>query len=171
MGDPMPRLLRPAIPLSVKLRVLLRQLGDAFADDMIAIAQEQGSLGLLVNEKQADLARLLGCQPNEIDYDHDPALGARRKVLDKFGTHVGYEPAANDPEWIFARERKRHREKTNVRGEHGQHPDRVLIKKNRKIERREAEAAGLAKPRPKAKMRSANRWPPAGSRKINWRKS
>lgn len=166
----MPRLLRPTIDLATKLRVLLRQLGDAFPDDLIAIAQEQRCLGTLVAEKQERLATLLGCEASDLDYDHDPPLAARVKVY-KMGVHVDYRPRATDPEHIVARVRVDHRIKTNVRGQHGQHPDRVLIKKARRIERLEQEARGLRKPKPRAKLQSASRWPPKGARKINNRKS
>lgn len=166
----MPRLFRPHIDLETKLRVLLRDLGDAFPEDMVEIAKEQRCLGTLVKEKEAELAALLGCKPDEIDYDHDPALGAREKVFDRFGVHVEYRPAANDPDHLFAKDRTRHRLKTNVKGDHGQHPDRVLIKKQRRREREAEVALGLRKMKPKAVLRSANRWPAKGARKINWRK-
>ena len=154
----MPRLLRPAIPLAVKLRVLLRQLGDAFPDEMIAIAEEQGSLGLLVYDKMDELAHLLKADRGDLRLDHDPALGAREKVFRR-GVHVGYKPDANDPEHLVYRTEADHKRKTNLRGDGAQHPDRVLIKKNRRLERRAAEAAGLVKPRPKTTIKSRSSWP------------
>lgn len=154
----MPRLLRPPIDLATKLRVLLRQLGDAFPDDMIEIAREQGCLGLLVNDKKAELARLLDSDPTYLRLDHHPALGAREKVY-RLGIHVGYKPDACDPEYLIYRTEADHKRKTNLRGDGAQHPDRVLIKRNRRIERREAEAAGLAKPRMKAKIAGRNSFP------------
>lgn len=166
----MARLLRPHIDLETKLRVLLRQLGDAFPDEMIAIARNRRTLGILVQYKQEKLAELLGCDAREIDYDHDPPLGAREKVF-SHGVHVEYSPRANDPDHIVARPRSVHKFKTNVRGEHGQHPDRVLIKKNRRIEQREEERLGLRKPKPTVRMKSANRWPPRGSRPLNGKRA
>jgi len=161
----MPRLLRPTINLETKLRVLLRTLGEAFLDDVVKMAAEQRCLGTIVRQKQEALAGLLGCDPGEINYDHDPPLGARKKIFVD-GRHVEYEPRANDPEFLFARALAAHRLKTNVRGDHGQHPDRVLIKKNRRLEEREQEKLGLRKPKPKARMRGASRWPPKGSRPL-----
>lgn len=51
-----------------------------------------------------------------------------------------YEPDANDPDHLFYRPHGpefdgSHLIKTNVRGDHGQHPDRVLIKKQKRLER------------------------------------
>lgn len=160
----MARLLRPPIPLAVALRVLLRQLGEMFPDQVVAAAKAERSLGTAVAGRTARLAELLGCAPPDLDCDHDPPLGAREKVFDRDGKHVGYKPDANDPEWLVFRVRADHRIKTNVRGEHGQHPDRVLIKKNRRLERREKEAAGLVKPKRKAKIKGRSRF--ASGRKI-----
>jgi len=154
----MPRLLRPAIPLSVKLRVLLRQLGDAFPDEMINIAEEQGSLGLLVHDSLQRLAVLLGCDVKDLRLDHDPALGSREKVF-KRGIHVGYRPDANDPEHLIYRTHADHLRKTNLRGDGAQHPDRVLIKKQRRREREAEVALGLRKPKPKAKIAGRSNFP------------
>lgn len=165
----MPRLLRPAIDLKTKLRVLCRQLGEMFVDDVVAMAEENRCLGTIVNEKLATLAQLLRCDPLDMHLDHDPALGAREKVF-RGGVHVGYRPDANDPEYLVYRTEADHKRKTNLRGDGAQHPDRVLIKKQRRREREAEVALGLRKPKPKAKIRSANRWPTKGVRKINWRR-
>ena len=69
-----------------------------------------------------------------VHLDHHPALAAREKVF-RNGEHVGYIPAANDPDYLLYREEAEHRLKTNVRGDGAQHPDRVLIKKQRRLER------------------------------------
>ena len=72
--------------------------------------------------------------------DHDPPLAARPKHRRGLGKRTYYIPDANDPNHLFYRPHGAqfagsHLIKTNVRGDHGQHPDRVLIKKNRRIER------------------------------------
>lgn len=149
----MPRLLRPAIPFDVKLRVLCRQLGEMFVEDVVAMAEENRCLGTLVNEKLATLALLLKCDPLDMRLDHDPALGAREKVF-KAGVHVGYRPDANDPEHLIYRTEADHKRKTNLRGDGAQHPDRVLIKKQRRREREAEIALGLRKPKPKARIPS-----------------
>lgn len=171
----MGRLIRPSTPLEVDLRVLLRQLGDMFAEDVVEMAKEQHSLGTIVAEKKAQLASLLGCEVKDLRRDHNPALGARVKVFNGDGKHVEYDPPANDPEHLFfiphgPQFENSHLIKTNVRGANGQHPDRVLIKRNRRIERQAKERAGLVKPRKKQKIRSASRWPAKGTRKIQNRR-
>ncbi len=144
----MPRLLRPHIPLEVRCRVVLRQLGEMFVDQAIenrrprrdagymvgVVGLPGGGFGAYLDELLDRLAELLACDVKSLALDHDPALGARRKVFRK-GVHVGYVPDANDPEHLIYREKHAHHIKTNVRGDGAQHPDRVLIKKNRRIER------------------------------------
>jgi|SRR5665213_1617684 len=141
----MSRLPRPYIPLEVRLKVAERQAGfkaSPNANNAVRLA------GLLM--------MLFGAEP--VHLDHDPPLGARKKVY-RNGEHVDYTPAANDPDYLIYRIAVDHRIKTLVRGEHGQHPDRVLIKRQRHIET-------PIRDRPKQKIKSANRWPPKGTRKI-----
>lgn len=172
----MPRLLRPHIPIDVCCRVVLRQLGEMWPDVVLAHwRKEPGGLGAFLKHELRNLAEILNCEVKALHLDHDPALGAREKVMRK-GIHVGYKPDANDPEHLYYREAIAHRLKTNVRGEHGQHPDRVLIKKNRRLEqkhtsgvkrlKRDGRSASKTKVWPKRKMRSASRWPPKGTQKI-----
>lgn len=135
----MPRLLRPPIPVEVKCRVTLRQLGEMWPDDLIEEwrydrRKRARNLSKLLAFSLSRLAALLTCEIADLRLDHDPALGARQKVFRK-GVHVGYVPDANDPEHLIYREKHAHHIKTNVRGDGAQHPDRVLIKKNRRIER------------------------------------
>lgn len=161
----MARLRRPGIPLEVRCRVALRQLGEMWPDGAIAAAVEQRALGDMLRGLLAKLADLQGCTEADLRLDHDPALGARQKTFNKAGEHVDYVPGANDPEHLNYRPHapgfdRSHLIKTNVRGEHGQHPDRVLIKKQRRLEAKER-----GEVRPKvgfqkgAKLRSASRWP------------
>ena len=127
----MPRLLRPHIPLEVRCRVVLRQLGEMWIDD--AIGRRKTGAGRFLDELLGALADLLRCESKDLRLDHDPALGAREKVFRK-GKHVGYIPDANDPEFLIYREKHAHHIKTNVRGEGAQYPDRVLIKRQRRLE-------------------------------------
>ena len=134
----MPRLLRPHIPLEVRCRVALRQLGEMWVGEAIEAHRPRRGSGGGFNDYLFELlerlARLLDCDVESLRLDHDPALGAREKVF-QLGVHVDYIPAANDPEFLIYREKHAHHIKTNVRGDGAQHPDRVLIKKNRRIER------------------------------------
>lgn len=152
----MTRLLRPHIPLETRCRVVLRQLGEMWPDKVIAAHGKR--LKQLLTLKLGHLAALMASAVSDLHLDHDPPLGARVKVTRK-GKHIGYLPDANDPEHLIYRDKHAHRIKTNVRGEHGQHPDRVLIKKERRRTRPKK-----AKPRrrewPKRKVASAKRpWP------------
>jgi hypothetical protein len=157
------RLPRPHIPVEVKCRVALRQLGTMWIDDLIqahrcdktVAPKYQRGLGAYLVELLDKLAALLNCQPGDLHLDHVPALALRDKLI-KNGEHVGYMPDANDPEHLLYRERHEHHIKTQVRGDGAQFPDRVLIKRARRRER----------PRPKRRhkwasrpLRSANRWP------------
>ena len=150
----MPRLLRPHIPLEVRCRVVLRQLGEMFVDQAIenrrprrdagymvgVVGLPGGGFGAYLDELLDRLAELLACDVKSLALDHDPALGARRKVFRK-GVHVGYVPDANDPEHLIYRPHGAHFEgshdvKTRIRGEHGQFSDIALIKRDRRRERK-----------------------------------
>lgn len=173
----MPRLLRPAIPLEVKCRVVLRQLGELFIDDVIeqhrahpkdawikavsvaskAIARSHGRL---LADRIPKLAELLGCDASGLRLDHNPALGVREKIINRAGVHIGYRPDANDPEFLIYRSAHGHHIKTNVRGDGAQFSDTTLMKRER---RRKRKAAGTKRrSRPIAKRK--NPWGPKGSR-------
>jgi hypothetical protein len=89
----------------------------------------------------------------KVHLDHDPPLGARAKIM-RGGEIIGYRPAANDSECLVYRLVIDHQIKTNVHGEHGQHPDRVLIKKQRRRERPHPKRR-----RVKIAQREEYRWP------------
>lgn len=86
------------------------------------------------------VAHLLGCEPKDINYDHNPALRIR-KYKPRQGKPIAswYTPHANDPEYLYPIAYPDHVHKTQLRGHGAQHSDRVLIKKLRRIERLEAE--------------------------------
>jgi hypothetical protein len=128
----MARLYRPHIPLSVRCAVALRQINEIWPDHPSPPSLRTTRFGRLLKARLSALKSGLGV--TDLQLDHDPPLGARRKVF-KDGMHADYDPPANSPDHLIYREAGAHRLKTNVRGEHGQHPDRVLIKKARRIER------------------------------------
>jgi hypothetical protein len=191
----MPRLYRPYIPVEVRCRVVLRQLGELWPDDVISawtkdrLGGRLGSLQALLDDRLEKLAALLGCTKKELRLDHDPALAARQRWGE--GKTTVYLPAANDPEFLIYRTAHGHHLKTNVRGDGAQYPDRVLIKRERK--RREAKERKICRRcqrnyAPAGKrlcdrcmkvarklkwgsrpLRSASRWPAKGSRKIGER--
>lgn len=163
----MTRLLRPHIGLDIKLLVCMRMLGSQDPPDLLLRIKKKRARGQFHKLYLGLIAMAHGCDVSDLRLDHDPALGARRKVY-RDGTHVDYDPPANDPAHLIYRPHGpqfdgSHLVKTNVRGEHGQHPDRVLIKKNRRLEQKEAEREGRAparKPKFKAKIPQRKKpWP------------
>jgi hypothetical protein len=131
----MPKLYRPPIPLAVKCQVAERQiLKRSMTVSFVGVPEKP--LYRRLKFLLAMLAALLGCEVEELRLDHDPPLAARQR---KGYPTIRYIPDANDAEHLFYRPHGPEHEgshliKTNVRGDHGQHPDRVLIKKNRRIE-------------------------------------
>ena len=155
----MSRLPRPHIPLSVRVQVAARQAG--FVNLELFLRLHKGGFAkvldrLLYGDDLGPCAGFKRDQP--IHLDHDPPLGAREKIW-KDGEIVGYVPAANDPEYLIYRLKVDHQVKTNIRGEHGQHPDRVLIKRQRRRDRK-------SRPRPKQNIRGRSSWPIG--RKVQW---
>lgn len=157
--------------MRTKLRVLCRQLGEMFPDELLRIAAEQRSLGLFVRDRLARLADLLRCDIKDLHLDHDPALVNREKdvrlpngtvlrrvVVVPVGAEVlRYYPDANDPEHLIYRvggeTGSAHDVKTRVRGEHGQHSDLALARKNKRIEKNRS---GESKP---SRLRGGGRFP------------
>src|SRR5215472_2814209 len=111
----MPRLYRPYIPLDVRCRVVLRQLGEIWPDEVIAEwrAKRLG-LDLLLAAMFADLSRLLGCAPHDLHLDHDPPLALRKRldVVEGGKAKSIYTPDANDPEHLIYRTKAAHDVKT-----------------------------------------------------------
>ncbi|MDO8534229.1 MAG: hypothetical protein Q7S17_05750 [Xanthobacteraceae bacterium] len=173
----MSRLPRPNPSTEVRCRVALRQLGEAFPetaldswryDRTIAPKYRKTGLGQMLETLLDRLAAKLGCAVSDLRLDHDPALENRLKVFVK-GVHVDYEPLANDPDYLRYRPHGTqfagsHDVKTRIRGDNGQLSDNALAKKERRRLRK------LDPKRKKAKIRSANRWPPRGSQKIQSRR-
>lgn len=140
----MPRLYRPHVPLNVRLRVVGRQLGwsEGVINESVRSAKKAGELGSDLTWALGKLANDLHCDVKDLRLDHDPALGARPRRRRGLGRKTYYIPDANDPDHLFYRPHGpehagSHLIKTNVRGDHGQHPDRVLIKKARRAEKRD----------------------------------
>lgn len=141
---------RPYIPIPVRLKVAERQvrrLGKSV--DFFATTRSIRLKMLLIVLFNGSTAHL----------DHDPPLRAR-----KFNPRTGrYTPDANDPDHLVYRTAEGHRLKTNVRGDGAQFPDRVLIKRERKLERKRA-----GKSRVKAKIPSR---PFQKRKKTHWPRS
>ena len=125
------RLYRPYVPVEVKCRVLLRQIGEIWIDEVLEA--NRGNLGDLLIELRGRLAALLDCPVSSLQLDHDPPLGARVRLQSSDGKcRTIYRPAANDPEHLVYRVKEAHRVKTLVRGDHGQFSDLALIRREKK---------------------------------------
>lgn len=160
----MPRLLRPPIPLDVKCKVALRQLGEMWPGDVLA--EHKRGLGRLLRTLLAQLSDLLGCEPADLRLDHNPALAIREKVFRR-GVHVDYVPPANDPEWLIYRDKHAHDIKTRVRGDGAQFSDLALIRRQKKRQRKASPSRGrksikpvdFLKKAPKRKIKGKSNWP------------
>lgn len=127
------KLLRPHIPLSVKLDVAGRQLMMGGLWLPSEHTQTKSKADMLAQRLKA-LATLYSCEVKDLRLDHDPALGTR-----SFNKRTGkYIPDANDPACLTYREKTDHDTKTWKRGEHGQYSDIVLIKRERRRKRKAA---------------------------------
>lgn len=151
----MARLYRPAIPVHVKCRVVLRQLGEMFIDDTIELYRKNRNLGWLLEVSLAKYAALLKCEVVDLRLDHDPALGLRQRTGE--GKRTVYKPDANDPAALAYRPHGAqfagsHDVKTRIRGDHGQYSDIVLMKRERRREKKAA-AAKMRNKLPKFKAR------------------
>jgi hypothetical protein len=168
----MPRLYRPHVPLEVRYCVALRQtdgLSPGRAAEEAKKARKARSLRWALDQELTILAKKLGCRETDLRLDHDPPLAARPRYRRGLGKKTYYEPPANDADYLLYRPHGpefagSHLIKTYVRGEHGQYPDRVLIKRERK--RREGKRAKPKRKWSSPPLRSASRWPPKRSRKI-----
>lgn len=145
----MARLFRPHIPLEPRCRVVLRQLGELWIDDVIAA--HRTSLNRLLAIKLRTLSELMNCTINDLRLDHDPPLGARERRGE--GKNTVYSPDANDPDHLFYREKSAHDVKTRIRGEHGQFSDLALIKRERRRQRKRSKPKKKWASRPWPKSR------------------
>jgi hypothetical protein len=140
------KLVRPYIPLGVRLEVIARQLqlrGQLYDVMWVEIIPNRSTRLAYM------LSRMFGAQ--KVHLDHDPPL-----CLRYFDPETGlYEPDANDPNHLVYRTEEEHRVKTYMRGDGAQLSD--AGKRRKEIRRRRKET-----PRP-------SRWPPKGSRPMQWK--
>lgn len=113
----MAKLLRPYIPISVRVQVAERMAGLKCMDPSQSV-QLRSLLQLMFYDETVHL-------------DHDPALENRKKIYRK-GVHVEYDPPANHPDFLIYRTKQDHQIKTNVRGDGAQYSDRALAARERR---------------------------------------
>ena len=143
----MPKLYRPHVPLSVRVEVASRQLRRQFGKPgtVKLIQKEYDTWALQLAHLLFWLAKAFGCEVSDLRLDHfDPPLAARQRTGE--GKATRYVPDANDPEHLEYRPHgvefdRSHDVKTRIRGDHGQYSDVVLIKRERRRQKREAEQA------------------------------
>ena len=162
----MARLYRPNIKLAIRVEVAHFQCRRAGLWRARVHAKAQDTWGGQLRVLLAALREHWGLGPDDqIDLDHNPPLAARKRTGE--GKATVYDPPANDPNFLEYRPHDpqfagSHKIKTNVRGDHGQFPDRVLIKRERRRQKAEAGTAtshcgaggasvAVVKPRPPKK--------------------
>lgn len=158
------KLLRPYIPLSVRVLVAERQIAQA------GLSRKTNWMDWLpyrVSSRERlemNLLALFG--DDKFDLDHDPALENRQ-----FNKRTRkYMPDANDPEFLVYRTKENHRIKTLVRGDGALRSDASQRRYLKKIARnREKQRVKWTKARRKIRwrsrpLRSESRWAPKGSR-------
>lgn len=152
------KLPRPYIPLEVRLMVAERQVREHQLDPHL-------SPSLPKQARLEALLRILSTYHDEgkLELHHRPALLNREQVKIA-GVVIGYLPDANDHRYLVYLPEDEHDIETRVRGQGAQLSDLAQARKNKRIARR---LSGTKKRGPK--LRSASRWPPKGSRKINWK--
>jgi hypothetical protein len=181
----MSRLPRPHIPLKIRVHVAERQFdaaksfahenGERAASVFRSFVDREHWKGRSSLREQLDmfLRLLFGNQKAELH--HRPALVNREKIK-RGGIIVGYRPPANSPAHLFWLPEADHDVETRVRGQHGQHSDLGLARKNKRIAKNRAKgqarrkASGFPKRPSQVKqitsrpLRSANRLPGKGQR-------
>jgi len=146
------KLVRPYIPLSVRIEVIARQLQacgklPVLLDAMVIAMTQRERLEHL-------LASKFGTE--KIHLDHDPSL-----VLRYYDEETGeYDPPANDPRYLVYRTAEEHREKTFIRGDGAQFSD--AAKRRRKIKQERKEEPQRPRRWP---PRVGRRWP---TRPLQW---
>lgn len=149
---------RPNIPVATKLAVAGRQIQNIGGLDILmeyAMKKEGETMTHLLERRLVGLASLLGCPRQDLRLDHDPALRWRRYDPRVKNVAARFQPNANSPEHLIYRTKEDHHIKTQIRGEHGQHADMVLIRRERKRENPKPKRKHKLASRP---LRSANRW-------------
>lgn len=171
-------LYRPHVPLEVRCAVGERQVARGRPTMPFADAPAAPPFGPRLKALLAKLAEQFGCEVSDLRLDHDPPLASRPRRRRGLGKKTYYEPDANDPDHLLYRPHGAqfegsHDVKTRIRGDHGQYSDVVLIKRARKRQAKRAkriDRGGPSRRKTKAPqsrpLKSANRWPPRGSRKF-----
>lgn len=154
---------RPPQPSArVKIHVAMAQLLKLDVNAFQHSRREGETLKAMLGRLLVLLAEKLECTVAELRLDHNPALILRAYNPRIKDVAARYSPHAHSPDDLIYRSTHGHHIKTNVRGDGARRSDTA----ERMHQRRMDENRGLRKRKPKAVIRSANRWPPKGSQKI-----
>ena len=151
----MSRLLRPYIPLAVRVQVARRQCVAAKSFiNVFGVATDIEPVWAFALPHRDTLNRLLVILFGEKkpELHHRPALVNRHRKR-----NGDYDPPANDPNYLVYLVDDDHDVETRIRGLHGQHSDLGLARKNKRIarnrdpKRRKAKIAQRKHPWPKGR--------------------
>src|SRR4051812_35799845 len=121
------KLVRPYIPIPVRLEVIARQLQAAGKlYDVLLVETIPKSLSA-----RLDFLLYRMFEGERYDLDHDPPLALRYIIDAEKGL---YEPPANSVEHLIYRAHDNHDTKTRIRGDHGQFSDLALIRRKKRRE-------------------------------------
>jgi hypothetical protein len=146
----MAKIYRPHIPIKTRCAVALKMLGEIWIDE--ALEANKGALGSFLDRLLKKLSELLA--EEKLHLDHDPALATRKRRGE--GKKTIYDPSANDPYYLVYRGKHAHHIKTNVKGDGAQHPDRVLIRRERRRQKRERHPPEVVASR---RFKQKRKWP------------
>ena len=155
------KLIRPYIPLKIRLEVIARQ---ALVDGQLKAVLYAVTA---IKKDSERLAYLLQCKfgDERFHLDHHPCL-ALRYFDDETGQ---YDPPANSVEHLIYRVAEDHEIKTRIRGDHGQFSDLALIRREKRRMAKQNSEAKQAE-RSKAQPSNAERGPAKQSEKAVGRK-
>lgn len=142
------KLARPHISIKIRLEVIARQLMESKQlYDVLTVM-------VLTMKESERLAYLLKCKFGDepVALDHDPPLMLREIVDAEKGI---YKPDACDPKYLVYRTAAEHKMKTFVRGDGAQYSDAAKRRRMIRSQRQD-------RPKP-------NRWPPKGTRPLQWK--
>ena len=148
-GESAVKLPRPYIPVSVRVRVIERQLLQVGIAPLSATHGAAAKPRRLADRLAFNIRERFG--DKKVELHHRPALVNRRRKR-----NGEYDPPANDPDFLVYLPKDEHDIETRVRGQHGQHSDLALMRKRKRKERK---ATRCKTKWPKREMQSASRWP------------
>ncbi len=174
------KIVRPHIPLAVRVAVAERQLTEATE----CVCTNEWGIPLNTPGLKAPLRQRLdaalwhiargfkpGAEPRKLELHHRPALENRMRrtvtklIRGKARQVMIFSPDANDPaHLVYLLKDEEHKIETYVRGQNGQLSDAGLRRKNKKLA-----SNRQSRRKPKHQIKGRSKWPPKGSRPLQGR--